>query len=73
VKRWCTEIKAIDPSDQVMKTWCGPNVPGETEDQARKYCDDNGLGYCKIIGELVCEIPWSIAEKASELYQNRDN
>lgn len=54
---WATEIKATDPKSGELKTWCGPNVPGITEQTAREYLDNHGLGYCDIIGELVAEIP----------------
>ena len=56
-----------------MKLWGGPNIEAETQKAAEEYCQENGLGYCKVIGELIEEIPWSIAEHAVELYSNRDN
>lgn len=40
-----------------MRTWCGPNVPGISFEDARAYCERNELGYCKVIGELIAEIP----------------
>jgi hypothetical protein len=52
-----TSIKAIDPRDGTMKTWCGPNVPGISFNDARAYCQANGLGYCEVVGRLACEIP----------------
>lgn len=39
------------------KKWCGPNVPGISFATAQEYCEKNGLGYCKVIGKLVAEIP----------------
>ena len=56
MKRWVTEIRAIDPVDGELKTWGGPNVPGLTFGMAEQYCREN-LGYCRVIGELVSEIP----------------
>jgi hypothetical protein len=56
VNLYTTQIKAIDPADGEMKTWCGPNVPGISFSDARWYCDNNGLGYCEVTGQLVCEI-----------------
>jgi len=56
VNLYTTEIRAIDPLDGEMKTWGGPNVPGISWEDARWYCDNNGLGYCKVNGQLVCEI-----------------
>jgi hypothetical protein len=57
MKFWYTEIKAISPVDGALKVYCGPNVPGINEKTAQEYCENNGLGYCKVIGELIAEIP----------------
>jgi hypothetical protein len=56
MKIYTTMIKAIDPRDGELKSWAGPNVPGISFADARWYCDNNGLGYCEIHGELVAEI-----------------
>lgn len=47
---------AIDPVTGELKRWCGPNVPGINEEDANRYCREN-LGFCRVIGELVAEIP----------------
>jgi len=57
MRQWVTEIKALNPSTNQMKVWGGPNIPGITKLDAEQYCQNNGLGYCKIIGELIEEIP----------------
>lgn len=57
MKHWVTEIKAQDPFTGELKIYGGPNVPGFTYKDAEAYCQMNGLGYCKVIGELVAEIP----------------
>lgn len=57
MKLWTTSIKAIDPYTEQMKNWCGPNVPGINKADAEFYCELNGLGYCKVVGELIAEIP----------------
>lgn len=57
MKQFVTSIQAIDSKTGELKNWGGPNVPGISERDARHYCDNNGLGYCKIDGELVAEIP----------------
>lgn len=62
MKIFLTELKAIDPIDQELKTWCGPNIEAETFELAEQYCQDNGLGYCTVIGELIQEIPWDLVE-----------
>jgi hypothetical protein len=54
---YVTEIKAICPIYGFIKTYSGPNVPGISLSDAQYYCDTNGLGYCKVIGKLVAEIP----------------
>ncbi len=54
---YVTEIKAICPHSGDLKTYCGPNVPGISIETAQEYCEMNGLGYCRVIGELIAEIP----------------
>jgi hypothetical protein len=54
---YVTEIKAISPNTGELTTFLGPNVPGISEQDAQDYCENNGLGYCKVIGELIAEIP----------------
>lgn len=54
---YVTEIHAICPIRDELVVWCGPNVPGITAKDAQRYCNENGLGYCKVIGQLVSEIP----------------
>ena len=53
MKIFSTEIKAICPIRKTMKTWVGPNIEAETIELADKFCQENGLGYCEVIGELV--------------------
>ena len=57
MKYWLTEIKAICPKSGEMKKYCGPNIKAISPLLAREFCDNNGFGYCEIIGELVAEIP----------------
>lgn len=57
MKLYTTSIYAIDPIDGDLKTYGGPNVPGISWQDAENYCQQNGLGYCKVDGELVAEIP----------------
>jgi hypothetical protein len=54
---WVTEIQAIDPNGGVMKSWAGPNLPGINHEDAVRYCQQNELGYCHVLGELMAEIP----------------
>jgi hypothetical protein len=59
MKIWLTEILAIDPNnpERGLVKWCGPDIKALTEQHAKEYCQNNGLGYCRVIGELVMEIP----------------
>lgn len=52
---YTTTINAI--KDGNLLTFCGPNVPGISFEDAETYCEMNGLGYCKVDGLLISEIP----------------
>lgn len=54
--KFTTEITAIDPADGVLKKWQGPHVVASSWKEARKNLDQNGLGYCRVAGQLVGEI-----------------
>ena len=54
---YTTIIKAISPVDDELKVYAGPNVQGISFTDAQNYCNNNGLGYCKVIGLIVTEIP----------------
>lgn len=55
--KWVTHIQAFDPYTGNLRTWAGPDVPGETIEEARDYCQKNGLGYCNPVGEKISEEP----------------
>jgi len=57
VKLFTTQLKAINPATGEISTFCGPHIPAISIEDAQDYCDNNGLGYCVVIGELVAEIP----------------
>ena len=57
MKLWVTEIIAIDPLSGELKKYGGPEVRGINAQAAWDYCQQNGLGYCRVQGELVAEIP----------------
>lgn len=67
---WVTEIIAISPKDGELKKYGGPNVPGFTIEHARQYCEENGLGYYHVIGELVAEISQEGEEIHYDSYLN---
>lgn len=47
-----TTIKAIDPKTGELHTWQGPNIEGISFAHAQDWCNNNGLGYCKVDGLL---------------------
>lgn len=55
--KYCTSIRAVDPKTGELATYCGPEVPGISFKDAEDYCQRNGLGYCKVDGRLISEIP----------------
>ena len=40
-----------------LATFCGPNIEAISPGMARLYCQENGLGFCHVIGEIVSVIP----------------
>lgn len=66
MRLWVTKITAIDPMSGELCEYIGPNVPGINWDDAEDYCQQNGLGYCAICGELIAEIP--INDTTGEIY-----
>jgi len=57
MKTFTTIIIAINPITGILTSWGGPNIQAINWKDAEKYCQVNGLGYCKVDGELICEIP----------------
>lgn len=57
MKLYTTIVRAISPVDGEFKTYAGPYVPGISFADAQEYCERNGLGYCKVDGQLISEIP----------------
>lgn len=72
MKHFATSIQALDPITNKMKFWAGPNIPAPTERLAREYCDNSGLGYCKIEGELIAEID-EFTNESIDYYQQNYN
>jgi hypothetical protein len=56
MKMFVTHIKAICPITKELKTCEGPLIKALSFDDADYYCQNNGLGYCFVIGELIDEI-----------------
>lgn len=55
--KFTTIIKAINPMTGELSTFVGPNIESISHNMAQDYCNNNGLGYCKVDGILVEEIP----------------
>lgn len=78
MKTWGTTIYAICPLTGEMRTYGGPNIEAPTRKLAFEYCQNNGLGYCHIEGELVAEIPCKPGTHEADFskmvdYENRGN
>ena len=52
MKLWATEILAINTEGRIV-LYCGPGVEAETKEDAELYCERNGLGFCRVIGEQI--------------------
>lgn len=57
MKKWLTEIIALDHSTQEIALWQGDIVEAPTLRLAQVWCDTNGKGYMKVVGELTAIIP----------------
>ena len=57
MNHYTTEIEAINPLTGLITLWCGPNIPAISFSDAEDYCQRNGLGYCRVTGLLMEEIP----------------
>lgn len=49
---YVTEIQAIDPETGELKVYAGPKIQADNMHEAKEYCKNNGLGYCKVLGVL---------------------
>lgn len=58
-----TVIKAIDPLDQELKMWQGPNIEAISWTHAEQYLQENGLGYCKVDGVLHSIVDWDTGQE----------
>lgn len=55
VLKFTTSIMAIDPNNGEFCEWDGPTIEANSWHEAERYCQENGLGYCKIVGIKVME------------------
>ena len=61
MKLWVTELKAIHPTKGILTNYMGPYIEADSLELAEKHCEENGLGYCKVIGELDSELDYNTA------------
>ena len=54
---WLTEIEAKDPATGDICMWAGPRIGGISPSDAQSRCNEMGQGYCRVIGELLVEVP----------------
>jgi len=57
-----TELQAIDPIDGVLKTWQGPHVQAISFEDAKVYCNSEGMGYLRVTGILIKEVDGETGE-----------
>jgi hypothetical protein len=67
---YATEIQALNPHTKELRVWSGPHVKGISFEDAQRYCDGN-LGYCKVVGKLVAEIPCKNGVLSEPDFDNR--
>lgn len=48
MRKWCTEIKAVDPKTGNLLAWSGPYIEAPSQQLAQEYCDSHGLGYLRV-------------------------
>lgn len=72
MKIWSTLIYAKCAVTGEMKTFGGPNIPAPTQKLAHEYCQKNGLGYCHIGDEVICEIPCKPGGFEPDFYNGLD-
>ena len=51
--RWSTKIWALSPVEDALKLYSGPIIDAPSRELAQKYCDEHGLGYCRVADEVV--------------------
>ncbi len=54
---YTTTIMAVSPKTGKVTEYSGPHVPGISFADAKDYCEKNGLGYCRVSGRLLVEVP----------------
>ena len=55
---YLTELTAVGP-DGVLRVYAGEEIQAITWGMAELYCQQNGLGYLRVIGELVASFDYN--------------
>ena len=55
-KKFTTILQAIDPKDGQLKTWHGQIIEAKNIVEAKRFCQKNGMGYLRVVGEFIAEI-----------------
>lgn len=56
MKTFLTQLRAINNQTGELATYMGMRIPAESHEDAQRYCDENGMGYLRVIGEFIEEI-----------------
>lgn len=64
--KFATTIKAIDPISGQICDFSGPVIEAKTWSEAETYCQENGLGYCKVTA-IIRESPVLSGEDMAEI------
>ena len=71
--KFITQIRAVDPLNGELRTWAGPEINAISWSLAEQYLQNNGLGYCKIVGVLHSEFPEDGEGLNNETIYHTDN
>jgi hypothetical protein len=54
LRKFVTEVRAVDPVDERLKTFSGLDIEAISFELAEQWCREN-LAYCKVVGELLVD------------------
>lgn len=59
-RTYTTLINAVDPKTGLLCHWVGPDIEADSLEDAVRYCQENGLGYCRVDGEKMGEVDFDV-------------
>jgi len=59
MKEYCTQFRAVDQTDGMVKLWGGPRLKAGSFDEAEKICKEQ-FPYLTVIGEFIEEIEFNM-------------